>query len=265
LNLSALAAATQASNGTKADPKDHWAVIMVGSRGYENYRHHADGCHAYHIAIKNGIPEDQVILIAYDDVAQSFSNPYKGKLFNKPTEDGVAGVDVYEGSKIDYKGKKASKKTLLGVLQGDTAVGSKVLKSDENSKVFFYFADHGAPGLIGMPTGWFGNQYLHADELHKAVLNMHEKKMYKEMVMYVEACESGSMFQKILEDNIGVYAVSAANAEESSWGTYCSPDDKVDGKHIGSCLGDLFSVNWMEDADVAKMGQETLKVQYTTV
>lgn len=36
-------------------------------------------------------------------------------------------------------------------------------------------------------------------------------------------------------------------ADESSWGTYCPPDDMVDGVAVGSCLGDLYSVNWMED------------------
>jgi len=94
-------------------------------------------------------------MIAYDDVANSSSNPYKGKLFNKPTESGTEGVDVYEGCKIDYKGKEATAKTLLGVLKGDSSVGEKVLKSDENSKVFFYFADHGAPGLVAMPVGGY--------------------------------------------------------------------------------------------------------------
>jgi len=186
-------------------------------------------------------------MIAYDDVANSSSNPYKGKLFNKPTESGTEGVDVYEGCKIDYKGKEATAKTLLGVLKGDSSVGEKVLKSDENSKVFFYFADHGAPGLVAMPVGG----YLYANKLNSAVEFMHENKMFKEMVMYVEACESGSMFDKILKPDINVYAVSAANGKESSWGTYCYPDDKVNGKHIGSCLGDLFSVNWMEDLDAA--------------
>lgn len=116
-----------------------------------------------------------------------------------------------------------------------------------------------------MPTG----RYLYADELHSAVKTMHEDKMYKEMVMYIEACESGSMFEKTKYDDLDVYAVSAANGKESSWGTYCSPDDMVDGKHIRSCLGDLFSVNWMEDSDKAKkdkeMGTETLETQYDTV
>jgi len=78
------------------------------------------------------------------------------------------------------------------------------------------------------------------------------------MVLYIEACESGSMFNGILPDNINVYAVTAANASESSWGTYCYPDDEVNGKHINSCLGDLFSVNWLEDADNSTFDAETL-------
>jgi len=93
---------------------------------------------------------------------------------------------------------------------------------------------------------------------------MHDKKMYKQMTVYMEACESGSMFQNILEDDLGIYAVSAANAKESSWGTYCSPDDMVNGKHIRSCLGDLFSVNWLEDADHANMVRETLQSQFVS-
>jgi len=54
---------------------------------------------------------------------------------------------------------------------------------------------------------------------------MNTNKMYKEMTVYLEACESGSMFENILENNLNIYAVSAANSQESSWGTYCSPDD----------------------------------------
>jgi legumain len=41
---------------------------------------------------------------------------------------------------------------------------------------------------------------------------MNEKKMYKEMVIYIEACESGSMFENILEKNINIYGVTASNS-----------------------------------------------------
>lgn len=79
------------------------------------------------------------------------------------------------------------------------------------------------------------------------------------MVFYLEACESGSMFQDILSDQLNIYAVTAANAEESSWGTYCYPDDVINGQHMGSCLGDLFSINWMENADENRPDGETLE------
>jgi legumain len=79
LALSALAA-------VQASTSDHWAVIVAGSNGYWNYRHQADACHAYQIALKNGIPADQIIHIAFDDIAHDPSNPYPGQLFNKPTE-----------------------------------------------------------------------------------------------------------------------------------------------------------------------------------
>ena len=78
-----------------------------------------------------------------------------------------------------------------------------------------------------MPTG----KYLYADQLLDAFKYMNTNKMYNEMTVYFEACESGSMFKK-LESDLNIYAVTAANSHESSWGTYCSPDGKVNGKSV---------------------------------
>ncbi len=52
-----------------------------------------------------------------------------------------------------------------------------------------------------------------------------------------------------MPENWRIYATSAASPDESSWAYYCSPDDVVNGKSIGSCLGDHYSINWMEDTD----------------
>merc|ERR1711991_782936 len=86
---------------------------------------------------------------------------------------------------------------------------------------------------------------------------------YKKLTFYLETCESGSMFEGMTTP--GVYALSASGPSESSWGTYCGSDAKVDGKSIGSCLGDLFSVNWMEDSDSEDVTSETLKAQADVV
>ena len=106
--------------------------------------------------------------------------------------------------------------------------------------------------MIAFPT-----EYLYADQLNEAVQTMHQKGMYEQLVFYIEACESGSMFPD-LQANIGVAAMTASNAKESSWATYCPPDDVINGVSIGTCLGDLFSVNWMEDTEANNPATETL-------
>ena len=88
----------------------------------------------------------------YDDIANNEENPFPGKVFNAPTKQGVDGVDVYEGAVIDYKGKDVNSKNIKKVFLGDESAGGKVLKTNEKSKIFFYFADHGAPGFVAMPS-----------------------------------------------------------------------------------------------------------------
>ena len=74
------------------------------------------------------------------------------------------------------------------------------------------------------------------------------------------------MFEDMPADLEHLCAVSVPDVYESSWATYCPPDsDFVNGKEIGSCLGDTFSVNWMEDADKSGAMQESLQNQYVTV
>jgi legumain len=236
--------------------ENHWAVLVAGSNTYSNYRHQSDVHHAYQIMKKNGIPEEQIILMSYDDIAQNYRNPLKGQIFNHPN-----GENVYFQSDISYSGAQVTTENFLAVLKGDAATaGGPVLKSDSNSKVFVYFADHGSTGFVCMPTG----KYLYADQLQDAIDYMEANNMYDELVFYIEACESGSMFPN-LTDKENVYAMTASNASLSSWASYCGSDAVVNGVSIGSCLGDLFSTNWMEDTEANTPTSETLLTQYNNV
>jgi legumain len=244
----------------------NWAVIVTGSQGYGNYRHHADACHAYQIVRKNGIPKENIILMMQDNVANDKENPFPGQLFNKPTAAGEAGVDVYDGCFPDYTGSIVDAQLFMDVLTGNTAGNAtKVLQSGPNDKVFVNFVDHGGGKIVAMPNGPF----LTADVLNGALKTMHDKKMYDKLVFYMEACNSGSMFEDILTDDMNIYVTTAANPTEPSWGTYCPPQDMVNGKAINSCLGDLYSVNWMEDSDTKagqaeRLGDQFLKVKAET-
>lgn len=83
--------------------------------------------------------------------------------------------------------------------------------------VFIYFADHGAYGMVSFP-----HDFLSAQTLGAALKTMHENQRYKQILFYLEACESGSMFQQLPGD-IGVLAFTASNATAPSFATYYDP------------------------------------------
>uniref|UniRef100_A0A0E0L9C2 Legumain prodomain domain-containing protein n=1 Tax=Oryza punctata TaxID=4537 RepID=A0A0E0L9C2_ORYPU len=237
-----------------SDGGTKWALLIAGSNGYNNYRHQADVCHAYQIMKKGGLKDQNIVVMMYDDIAYNPDNPNKGVIINQPN-----GRNVYAGVPKDYKGNDVNKNNFLAVLLGKksalTGAGNgKVISSGPNDHIFVYYSDHGGPGVLSMPSG----EGLYANELVQALKKKHAAGAYKNLVVYVEACESGSIFQGLLPSNIGVYAMTASNATESSWATYCSTPGYT------TCLGDLFSVAWMEDAD-ARHPRETLGQQYATV
>ncbi|KAI6231484.1 Legumain [Aphelenchoides besseyi] len=231
-----------------------FAVLAAGSTGWNNYRHQADVCHAYHVLINHGVKPENVILMSYDDVAQDESNPLRGKLFNNPT-----GHDVYEGCKIDYRGEDVTAENFMTILKGNSSAvnggNGRVLQSGPNDRVFVYFADHGDSGVINFP-----NNDLTAHDLNQTIHEMNEKQKYGQLLLAIEACNSGSMFENILPDNINVYALTSANSDESSSGTYCFCEGVGD-----VCLGDEFSVNWMEDSDKEDLNNFTLNEQFELV
>jgi len=132
----------------------------------------------------------------------------------------------------------------------------KVLKTNENSHLFLFFSDHGAPGHVMFP-----NTKLFADELNDTLQYMYDKQMYQEFVIFIEACESGSMFQNIDLASINAWALTATNATNPSYGTYCYPHEQINGTHMYTCLGDLFSVSWMEYLEQNEKMLQTMSLQ----
>jgi len=235
--------------GTFAATGQNWAVLVAGSNEWYNYRHQSDVCHAYQILHKNGIPDEHIIVMMYDDLAKNSQNPTPGIIINH-----LNGKDVYKGVPHDYIGKTVTPTNFINVLLGKKdlmqGVGSgKVLESGPDDDVFIYFTDHGATGLVAFPTG-----VLYAKQLNTTLTQMHKEKKYKEMVIYIEACESGSMLDH-LPDNMNIYSTTASNPEESSYACYY--DEKRQ-----TYLGDLYSVNWMEDSDAEDITKESLFTQF---
>ena len=231
----------------KSVKADNWAVLVAGSKGYYNYRHQADVCHAYQLFHKYGFPNSNIVVMIYDDIAYNEQNPYKGNIINRPN-----GLNVYPGTLKDYTGEDVNPKNFLNVLKGNITgtKGKKVLESTDDDNVFIYFTDHGASNLIAFP-----NDYLYADQLNDTLTYMHQNKMYKNLVFYLEACESGSMFSHILNKDMGIYATTAATPYESSYACYLDNERNT-------YLGDCYSVHWLENSVPGRISFETVYQQF---
>jgi len=229
-----------------------WVVLVAGSNDYVNYRHQADVCHAYQLVRRHGTPEENIITMMFDDIANNTENPTPGVIVNHPD-----GPNVYDGVKIDYRGREVTPENLLKVLEGDRelqSMGKRVVQSSSTDYIFVYFSDHGAPGLIAFPSS-----ELLASDLMRTLDRMYHNNRYAKMLIYVEACESGSMFEHLLKPDRNIFAVTAANSSESSWACYW--DDERE-----AYLGDVFSVKWMEDADMhGNLRVETIQEEYRRV
>lgn len=218
----------------------NWAFLVAGSKTYNNYRHQSDLCHAYQILVSQGFNKDNIVTMAYDDIANHEDNPFPGKVFNTPDPDGL-GVDVYDGCKIDYKGDDVSAQNFLSLLLGNATTSGPTLNMGPDDDLTLLYFDHGAPGLIQFPAG----DTVHASEFQTTLKTMHDQNRYGRMVIYIEACNSGSMLDGLPVD-INIYGVTAVSADYPSLGTYCGYQASINNTMIGSCLGDLFAVYWMK-------------------
>ncbi|KAJ7944780.1 Vacuolar-processing enzyme [Quillaja saponaria] len=237
-----------------------WAVLVAGSSGYGNYRHQADVCHAYQLLRKGGLKEENIVVFMYDDIAMHELNPRPGVIINHPQGD-----DVYAGVPKDYTGANVTTENLYAVLLGDTKKvkggSGKVVNSKPDDRIFIYYSDHGGPGVLGMPN----MPYLYAMDFIEALKKKHASKGYREMVIYVEACESGSIFEGVMPKDLNIYVTTASNAQENSWGTYCPGMEPSPPPEYITCLGDLYSVAWMEDSETHNLKRETINQQFQSV
>ncbi|KAK2866764.1 hypothetical protein Q7C36_002820 [Tachysurus vachellii] len=228
----------------EAGKSKHWVLLAAGSTGWEDYSHQASVCHAYQVMHQNGIPDDQIVVMMYDDIANNKQNPDKGKIINVPN-----GPNVYTGVPKDYTGADVSAKNFLAALRGDsTAVEKKVIQSGKNDTVFIYLSDHGGHGVFHFP-----NSTLYADDLIKTVTAMSKAGKFSQMVIYIEACHSGSMLDQLKDSN--VYAVAACKPDESSYGCY-------DNKRLNTCLSDVFTAYWLQHTETVKLNTTSFGDQF---
>ncbi|KAI3691666.1 hypothetical protein L6452_31467 [Arctium lappa] len=196
----------------------------------------------------------------YDDIANDPLNPIPGVIINNPK-----GLDVYADVPKDYTGENVTAvnfhAVILGNKEGVQGGSGKVVASKPNDKIFIYYADHGGPGVLGMPN----LPYLYADDIIQVLKFKYESRTYNEMVIYVEASESGSIFQGMLPMDWNIYVTTSTNMYQTSYATYCPGTNPPPPAGFDVCIGDLYSISWLEDSESEDLRNETLRQQYLKV
>ncbi|EAY14472.1 Clan CD, family C13, asparaginyl endopeptidase-like cysteine peptidase [Trichomonas vaginalis G3] len=220
---------------------DRFAVLIAGSNDFYNYRHQADIFNMYQQLVKRGFDDQHITMMAYDDIALSSENPFRGKVFHT-----LKHVNIYPGSsKINYAHNSVTADQFYTVLT--------TLKSTTSDNVYIYYDNHGGPGILGVPDGVPGG-YIEAEPLAKAFDTMEAKGLYGKLFFGIEACYSGSVAAVFRAKNM--CTITAANDDESS---YAAVYDST----VGAYLSNEFSNYFMAYLD--SNPQNTIGNLYTKV
>jgi ABC-type branched-subunit amino acid transport system substrate-binding protein len=208
-----MASSTPAGIYNPPDKRTNFEAVVVGpSRGWSNYRHEADALTVYDLLRANGVPDDHIILMIYDDVPTTPENPLRGDIHDVPK-----GSNIRSGAHVDYSGADVTAATFGNVMNGTkTASTPVVLESNASTDLFVYIVSHGAPGEIVFGSG---NSLLTTDEFTALTDSMSKNHRYRQMAFFVDTCFGESVATNITAPGI-MYLTGAAKDEPSLGAVY---------------------------------------------
>jgi len=86
----------------------------------------------------------------------------------------------------------------------------------------------------------------------------YNNSMYSQLLFYLEACESGSMFDGILSNKTNVFATTAATPDQPSYAFYYNDT-------LSTYMADEYSIRWMQDSTNNWDAYESLIKQFKDV
>jgi len=214
MTLSPSARAPAAGTGAYVPPvnrTDFQAIIVGPSSGWTNYRHESDALAMYTLLKENGVPDDHIILMLYDDVPLSPQNPIRGDIHNM-----VGGANLRPEARVDYSGANVTVATFIDVLTGNrNALAPVVLASDAGTDVFVYIASHGSPGNIVFFSSGKATPFS-AGDFTTVTDRMAREGKFRQMVFFVDTCFGGSVAADASAP--GLLYFTGANRNEPSLG-----------------------------------------------
>lgn len=179
------------------------ALIIVGSTGWSNYRHQANAYAVYQFLKKNGVSDDNILLITEDDVAWNPQNPTSGFI-----QSPFGKENLRIGVEVDYHLSEVALKDLFRIcLKRKSEFGF-----GGNHNLFIYWAGHGEPE----GPHWL-DKVIPAADVASFLHRMSQDNLFRKVFFAIETCYAGQVGKACAERHLpGVFCLAAANENETS-------------------------------------------------
>ncbi|MDO9540281.1 MAG: C13 family peptidase [Methanocalculus sp.] len=186
--------------------KELRAVLVTTSSDWDNYRHQADVAYLYSLLLKNGVRQENIIVISQEDIPHSVMNPSLGHLYHR-----AGGENIYIPATVTDT--PITSEAFVSFLLGESSPAIPLrLETDEKSNLLLYISGHGGPGFLEFPD----DDHLTSSRFQETIQRMAEEKRFSRMLIVVEACFGESM--GIGLDVPGVVFMTGASYHEPSKG-----------------------------------------------
>jgi ABC-type branched-subunit amino acid transport system substrate-binding protein/glycosylphosphatidylinositol transamidase (GPIT) subunit GPI8 len=227
-----------------------WAVLVAASSGWDNYRHQADVYAQYQTLRANGVPDERIIVIAADDLADNPNNPEPGVIRYQ-----AGGANTYADRDIDYDVRELTADDVMAILAGQASDAlPTVVTSTGTDDVYVFVAGHGNEAGVyfgldeALPADGQAYSILTPELLAETVDSMADGERFRRILIAVESCHGGVLGTQI--DAPGAVLVAGANPYENSLSTNFDPAS-------GAWLADEFAFRWWHA--MTEPGDRTLR------
>lgn len=185
-------------------PKDRLCVLIIAaSSGWKNYRHQANAYAMYQLLKKNGVDDDDILLIAEDDIARNPQNPKPGFI-----QSSLGDENLYDDIKIDYRLSEVPFEKLTNLVTKHF--------SDPDPKsahhLFVYWAGHGEPE----GPKW-GDEIIPPSQIADFFKVLRKTRSYIKAFMAMETCYAGQVGKACYDQEVPyLLCMTATNENETS-------------------------------------------------
>lgn len=194
---------------------NNWAVLVCTSTWWYNYRHISNVLAMYRALKQQGFPDSHIIVMLADDVACNSRNCAPGQVFTDADQKlNLYGDDV----EVDYRGYEVTVEAFLRVLTGRHTPGtpdSWKLGSDDASNVLIYMTGHGGDGFLKFQDV----EEISSVELADGVEQAAKAGRYKELLIIVDTCQAGTLFEELYSRDVIAVGSSARGQNSYSYQT----------------------------------------------